>query len=189
MMKKKKAKSAAPRGGASWRTAAAFAARAHRHQVRRDGSTPYFAHVSRVALTVVTEFGCVDPEAITAALLHDTIEDTTTDFEDIETRFGAGVASMVVALTKNMAMREPEREEDYDRRLAAADWRVRLIKAADACDNLWDVSSHPARELARRRKKTIEHARRAAGLIEADAKTRPESARALQLLRGLIRST
>ena len=60
--------------------AAAFAARAHHHQVRKDGRTPYFSHPVRVCLVVRQVFGFDDPRILAAALLHDTLEDTTTDF-------------------------------------------------------------------------------------------------------------
>src|SRR4051812_8681662 len=87
-----------------WQDAAAFAARAHRHQIRRDDKTPYVSHVYRVAMTVRHVFGCEDERVIAAALLHDTIEDTTTDYDELEERFGRDIADMVSALTKNMAM-------------------------------------------------------------------------------------
>lgn len=66
--------------------AASFAARAHRHQVRKDGRTPYTAHPFRVCLVVRHVFGHDDPRMLQAALLHDTIEDTTTDYDDLAER-------------------------------------------------------------------------------------------------------
>ena len=56
--------------------AVSFAARAHRHQLRKDGETPYVAHPFRVCLIVRHIFGIDDPAFLSAALLHDTIEDT-----------------------------------------------------------------------------------------------------------------
>src|SRR4051812_37079040 len=93
-----------------WQEAAAFAARAHRNQVRKDGQTPYFSHPVRVAMTIRMVFGCEDEATICAGLLHDTIEDTTTDYDDLLTRFGPEVADIVAAMTKNMALPEHERE-------------------------------------------------------------------------------
>src|SRR6476660_6714705 len=81
--------------------AASFAARAHRHQLRKDGQTPYAAHPFRVCLIVRHVFGIDDPDTLTAALLHDTIEDTTTDFDDLEKQFGVKVAGWVAALTQD----------------------------------------------------------------------------------------
>ncbi len=83
----------------------AFAARAHRPQLRKDGQTPYVSHVFRVCLIVRHLFGIDDPEILTAALLHDTIEDTTTDCDDLIEQFGDQVGSWVAALSKDIAGR------------------------------------------------------------------------------------
>ncbi|RMH23906.1 MAG: bifunctional (p)ppGpp synthetase/guanosine-3',5'-bis(diphosphate) 3'-pyrophosphohydrolase [Planctomycetota bacterium] len=134
-----------------WQRAASFAARAHQGQIRKDGKTPYVAHVYRVAMTVRDVFGCDDEIAICTALLHDTIEDTATDYDDIEHRFGRAVADCVAAMTKNMIMREDEREADYDARLAKAPWQARLVKLADVYDNGHDMTKtmRPARHIDR----------------------------------------
>ena len=126
-----------------WRRAAAFAARLHANHARKDGRTPYFSHPARVAMTVRDTFGLDDPEAIAAAFLHDTIEDTPADYDDIADRFGPIVADLVAALTKNMILPEAEREADYDARLSRADWRARLIKLADVLDNAEDLHTRP----------------------------------------------
>src|ERR1051326_7002790 len=97
-----------------WQRAASLAARAHLHQVRKDGRTPYFAHPVRVALAVSGVFGCRDEAALAAALLHDTIEDSTIDYDDLRGEFGSPVADLVAALTKNAALPEREREREYD---------------------------------------------------------------------------
>jgi len=95
--------------------AAAFAARAHRNQFRKDKETPYFSHPVRVCLVVRQVFGFDDPHMLTAALLHDTIEDTTTDCDDIIERFGPVVAKWVAALSKDSRMPHDEREAQYAR--------------------------------------------------------------------------
>ena len=118
--------------------AVAFAAWAHRHQVRKDNKTPYVSHVFRVCLTVRHVFGFDDPRMLAAAILHDTIEDTTTDCDDLIEKFGPDVARWVAALTKDMRLPHDEREEAYRRTLAAADWQVKVCKLADVYDNLGD---------------------------------------------------
>lgn len=166
-----------------WQRATAFAARVHQHQLRKDGRTPYASHAYRVAMTVVLIFGCHDEVAITAALLHDTIEDTTTDFEDIEENFGLEVARIVAALTKSMLLPEHMREADYDVRLARADWRARLVKLADTYDNFMDKA-----ELSpQKRRSLIGKCRRAIKLAKPDAKRHPESRRAITAVEGLLR--
>lgn len=119
-----------------WQTAASYAAWAHRHQFRKDRTTPYVAHVFRVAMTVRDVFGCDDEATLAAALLHDTIEDTPVDFDDIDKRFGREVAELVAALTKDMRMIEAEREPAYDEQLMRAPWKAKLVKLADTYDNL-----------------------------------------------------
>jgi (p)ppGpp synthase/HD superfamily hydrolase len=168
-----------------WQEAAAFAARAHRHQIRKDGKTPYVSHVVRVNMTVSQLFACNDEVALAAALLHDTIEDTTTDYDDLEQRFGREVADIVAALTKNMALRENEREDEYDARLAKADWRARLIKLADVYDNYCDVVTQPKEVQKEKLADTKDKCRRALTLARAD-RGNPATDRAVKLVAGLI---
>jgi guanosine-3',5'-bis(diphosphate) 3'-pyrophosphohydrolase len=118
--------------------AAAFAARAHKNHLRKDNQTPYISHPFRVCLTVRQVFRFDDPQMLAAALLHDTIEDTTTDFDDIIERFGPVVAKWVAALTKDMRLQHDAREDDYAKGLAAADWQVKVLKLADIYDNAGD---------------------------------------------------
>ena len=123
--------------------AASFAARAHHGQLRKDKATPYVSHVYRVCLVVRDIFGFNDPRMLMTALLHDTIEDTTTDFDDIEKHWGKEIARWVAFLTKNKAMPEAEREEDYVQRLLQAPWQVQACKLADVFDNLIDLDHLP----------------------------------------------
>ena len=167
-----------------WQEAASFAARAHKDQWRKDGRTPYAAHPFRVAMTVRDVFGCDDPAAVAAALLHDTIEDTGADYDELEAAFGGTVAGIVAALTKNMALPEKRREAEYDSRLSRADWRARLIKLADVYDNLSDMYDQSAKGMARMRDKC----RRAISLGRADARAHPETARAIRAVEALMKS-
>jgi guanosine-3',5'-bis(diphosphate) 3'-pyrophosphohydrolase len=100
--------------------AVAFASRAHRHQLRKDGQTPYASHVFRVCLILRHVFGIADEHILTAAVLHDTVEDTTTDYDDLNDRFGAEVAGWVGTLSKDKRLPEEEREAAYMAGLARA---------------------------------------------------------------------
>lgn len=166
-----------------WQDAASFAAWKHRHQIRKDGQTPYIAHTFRVAMTVRQVFGCDDPVVLAAAMLHDTIEDTLTDYDELESRFGVEVADIVAALTKNMTLREDEREKDYDARLAAAGWQARLIKLADVFDNHADMYDRSAAANKRMRDKC----RRALELAEADAEKHECTRRAIAAVKALLK--
>jgi (p)ppGpp synthase/HD superfamily hydrolase len=119
--------------------AVAFAARAHRHQLRKDKETPYVSHVFRVCLIVRDVFGISDAKAMTAAVLHDTLEDTTTDFDDLEEHFGRDIADWVALLSKDTRQPEKTREKAYLKQLAKAPWQVHVCKLADIFDNLMDA--------------------------------------------------
>jgi guanosine-3',5'-bis(diphosphate) 3'-pyrophosphohydrolase len=125
--------------------AVAFAARAHRNQLRKDGQTPYVSHVFRACLTVRHVFGISDLPTLTAAVLHDTIEDTTTDYDDVVEQFGPQVAGWVALLSKDKRLEEGPREEEYKKGLAAADWQVKACKLADVFDNLSDAKNIAAK--------------------------------------------
>jgi GTP pyrophosphokinase len=79
--------------------AASFAARVHDGQYRKDGVTPYASHPFRVCLVVRDLFGFDDPRMLITALLHDAIEDTTTDFDDVEKLHGHEIATWVSCLS------------------------------------------------------------------------------------------
>ncbi|RMH23782.1 MAG: HD domain-containing protein [Planctomycetota bacterium] len=163
-----------------WQEAASFALRAHAGQTRHDGVTPYAAHAVRVALTVRDLFGCEDETAVAAALLHDVIEDTPADYDDLHERFGAAVADTVAALTKDMRRPEPQREAEYDRALAAAGWRAALVKLADTYDNLCDLSAPGKRQ------RMLDRCRRALAIAGPLRDEHPAVARGSALLTELV---
>lgn len=161
--------------------AVSFAARAHRHQIRKDGTTPYVGHAFRVSLIVRHVFGIDDPAMLTAALLHDTIEDTTTDFDDLVKHFGREVADWVALLTKDKRLPEEDREEAYFTGLARAPWQVQVCKMADLFDNVMD-SKHltPAQ-----RKKTLHRSQQVLARI-TEGELPPPAQRALKLINQLL---
>lgn len=162
-----------------WHLAADFAARQHRHQLRKDGLTPYVAHPLRVALTLAARVGCTDEQVLAAAILHDTIEDTPTDYEDIEERFGSWVADTVATLTDLKSLPEERREAEYHARLASADWRILLIKVVDALDAVCDSQGGRDPALAAR---CLRKSGAVADLVRPRADESPMLAKALALL-------
>jgi (p)ppGpp synthase/HD superfamily hydrolase len=116
-----------------------FATRKHLGQFRKDGVTPYVEHPKGVMAIVRDEFGQSDPELLAAALLHDTIEDTTTDFDDLEARFGRRVATWVAVLTKDKRLPEARREREYFDGLRKGPVQAKLCKIADSLHNLRDA--------------------------------------------------
>lgn len=137
--------------------AISFAARAHHGQFRNDAKTPYVSHPFRVFTVLSRVFGVDDQETLAAAVLHDTIEDTTTDHDDLSEKFGRRVADFVAALSKDKRLPEETREEAYHQALAAAPTEVQLCKLADVYDNLIDSVGMDAKQ----RQKKIGKARQA----------------------------
>src|SRR5438445_5931821 len=129
--------------------AISFAARVHQGQMRKDGRTPYASHVFRVCLIVRQVFGIDDASVLSAAVLHDTVEDTTTDYDELKDEFGAEVAGWVADLSKDKRLPDAEREKAYETRLAKASWQVKVCKLADVFDNLMDSTHMPAEKKAR----------------------------------------
>jgi len=160
--------------------AISFAARKHARQLRKDNCTPYVAHPVRVMTILATVFRVGDPEVLAAAALHDTIEDTTTDRDELTERFGERVAGMVAALSKDKRRPEPEREDEYYQTLLAAPAEVILCKLADLYDNLSDAENLPASAQA----KTLAKARHALKVFSP--KMSAEYGRALELLEQRI---
>lgn len=112
---------------------------AHGEQLRYSGEV-YFSHPISVAC-ILAELG-MDSESITAALLHDTIEDTALKFEDIKRGFGEEIATLVDGVTKlgriPLSSKEEQQAENIRKMLfaMAKDIRVIIIKLADRLHNM-----------------------------------------------------
>ena len=111
----------------------------HSGQLRRDGS-PYVTHPVAAAM-IIAEMG-LDENSIVSALLHDTLEDTSLQYDDIVKQFGYSVAAIVDGVTKltrvNFTSREEAQMENMRKMLMAMseDIRVILIKLADRLHNM-----------------------------------------------------
>ncbi len=120
-----------------------FATKKHEGQFRLSGE-PYVIHPIMVA-SFLMDIG-MDAEAIMAALLHDTIEDTDTTEEEIKAKFGTHVAFLVTSVTKlstfksnNKTSSLKEAQAENFRNLIMSmftDMRVLLIKLADRLHNM-----------------------------------------------------
>jgi len=134
-----------------------FAERAHRGQMRRSGD-PYITHTVAVA-EIVAELGMEEP-TVCAALLHDTVEDTTVSLEDIRREFGDDVAAIVDGVTKLAKAKYGESAESETIRkmviAMARDPKVLILKLADRLHNCRTLSFMPADKQQRTAKQTLE---------------------------------
>lgn len=107
---------------------------------------PYVVHLSNVAMEIlIAAPHSPDFEldfAIKLALLHDTLEDTSTTFEEIVTAFGLAVAEGVLALTKDVQLPKAEKMQDSLRRIKALQKEVWAVKLADRITNLQVPPGH-----------------------------------------------
>ena len=121
------------------RRAYEIAAERHRDQLRSSGD-PYLSHLLEVA-HILADMR-MDATTLTAALLHDVIEDTEFPLSRIEERFGAEVAHLVEGVTKigRLGIMAPEtRQAENIRKMLLAmvsDARVVLVKLADRLHNM-----------------------------------------------------
>lgn len=136
-----------PRLGDRFAEALSYAARLHATQTRKAKDTPYIAHLLGVA-SLAIDGGADEDEAI-AAVLHDAVEDQGGEptRAEIERRFGARVAELVVALSDSLvdtsdgSKKEPwqVRKDRYIEHLRHADRSVRLLAACDKLHNLREL--------------------------------------------------
>ena len=125
-----------------------FARDAHQGIRRRSGE-PYIMHPIAVATIVSQEIG-LGSTSISAALLHDVVEDTDYTVEDIESLFGKKIARIVDGLTKIsggiFGDKASLQAENFRKLLLtmSEDVRVVLIKMADRLHNMRTLSSMPA---------------------------------------------
>lgn len=118
-----------------------FALEKHSGQLRKDNSTPYIVHPFRVFMFLADKSKVYNEQVLAAAFLHDVLEDTKTDYDDLRKEFGEEIADMVADLTKDKRLPEKKRERTFNEKLANANWKVKIIKLADIYDNVSDMKN------------------------------------------------
>jgi guanosine-3',5'-bis(diphosphate) 3'-pyrophosphohydrolase len=131
-----------------------FAANKHRDQRRKDAqASPYINHPIALANVLVHEGQVNDPVVLSAALLHDTVEDTQTTAAELRQAFGEKIAGVVLEVTDDKDLPKAERKRLQVEHAAHISREAKLVKLADKICNVRDVSDHPPAkwDLARRR--------------------------------------
>ncbi|MBL4644079.1 MAG: bifunctional (p)ppGpp synthetase/guanosine-3',5'-bis(diphosphate) 3'-pyrophosphohydrolase [Flavobacteriaceae bacterium] len=129
------------------RSAFDISVEAHSEQRRKTGE-PYIYHPIAVAKIVAYEIG-LGATSIAAALLHDVVEDTAYNIEDMERLFGENIARIVSGLTKISRLNKSQdasiQAENFRKMLLTLhdDVRVILIKIADRLHNMQTMDSMP----------------------------------------------
>jgi len=121
-----------------------FAAHKHRDQRRKDlESSPYINHPIALANVLWREGGVQQAEVISAALLHDTIEDTDTTEAELRQRFGKKVAGIVAEVTDDKSLDKAVRKRLQVEHAPHLSREAKLVKLADKISNLRDMAASP----------------------------------------------
>ena len=141
------------------RRAFAYAERQHRGQLRRSGED--FIHHPYGVARICAELH-LDEQTIAAALLHDVLEDTETELDELRSEFGTEIAQLVEGVTKltrtQFKSREQAEAENYRKMIVAMahDVRVILIKLADRLHNMRTSEYWGKQTQIRKAKETLE---------------------------------
>ena len=128
-----------------------FAALKHCDQRRKDGKTPYIIHPISVAM-ILSEIGSIeDPEILSAALLHDTLEDTDTSAHELDKNFGSRVRIIVEELTDNDMLTFSQSKQMQIENAPYLSKNATLVRIADKISNVSDVIENPPPEWNQKR--------------------------------------
>ncbi len=136
-----------------------FACDRHGDQLRRSGDE-FITHP--VGVAQICAGMRLDTETLCAALLHDTVEDTSASLEDVRAEFGEEIAQLVDGVTKLTGMtfesRDERQAENYRKMMVAmaTDVRVILIKLADRLHNMRTLGALPKQKQLAKSRETLE---------------------------------
>ncbi len=136
-----------------------YSRRAHEGQFRKSGE-PYISHP--LAVAGILAGWHLDAQTLSAALLHDVVEDTPATASEIESRFGKAVALLVEGVSKldklAFASEQHAQAENFRKMLLAMaqDVRVILVKLADRLHNMHTMESMPPEKRRRIATETLE---------------------------------
>ncbi len=122
--------------------AVCFAADKHQHQRRKNiAATPYINHPLQVA-QVLWQVGSVhDSDILIAAILHDTLEDTNTEVEELLALFGAPITHIVEEVSDDTRLCSTDRKRLQVEKAASLSLGAQQIKLADKICNIQDIAS------------------------------------------------
>lgn len=137
----------------------AFAAHKHRDQRRKGAdASPYINHPIAVADLLATSGAVLDADVLCAAILHDTLEDTATSFEELRDAFGERIAGMVREVTDDKALDKAVRKQLQVEHAPHLSPGAKLVKLADKICNLREILDSPPDWPVRRKREYFDWA-------------------------------
>lgn len=123
-----------------------FAGEKHKDQLVPGSKSNYLLHLSNVTMEIlIAGHNTINFDtnfAIQIALLHDSLEDTDTTFDELRTHFSQAIAQAVLALTKNKDLPKEQQMQDSLNRIKELQSEVWAVKLADRITNLQPPPSH-----------------------------------------------
>jgi len=133
--------------------AISFAAEKHKNQRRKDvEASPYINHPIGLANVLANEGEIANIDALCAAILHDTIEDTETTEAELRDIFGDKITSIVLEVTDDKTLPKDLRKQLQIEHALKASIEAKLVKLADKICNVRDILSSPPSEWSEERK-------------------------------------
>ncbi len=113
-----------------------FARKRHQGQLRSGSNIPYIVHPISVCNHLKKILEIKDEDILAAALLHDTLEDTKTSYEELYKEFGKRVANLVLELTNDKSLPKEERKAKMIEKAKTISRDAKIIRLADRYDNV-----------------------------------------------------
>ena len=121
-----------------------FAAKKHTDQRRKgERAEPYVNHLIEVADLLAQHTGGKNTDLICAGILHDTIEDTGTKYDELKREFGENVADIVKECTDDKSLPKQERKRLQIEHAPQKSEEARMVKMADKISNLRSILDSP----------------------------------------------
>jgi guanosine-3',5'-bis(diphosphate) 3'-pyrophosphohydrolase len=112
----------------------------HKEQYRKNNKTPYWHHLRNV-VNNLEMMGITDESILCAGWLHDVIEDTSFDFDDVSKSFGTKIAQIVSDVTKETRLPKNQQEKNYLKQLIESSWQAKVVKLGDVLANISDLKN------------------------------------------------
>jgi len=122
------------------KSAEEFARLKHLGQLRENRITPYAKHLEDV-VSELKSMGVIDEDILCTGWLHDTIEDTNTDYDEIHEEFNKNIADYVASVTKDTRLIKSKQKKAYIFQLKKSPWQAKIIKLADIIANFKDLDN------------------------------------------------
>ena len=130
-----------------------FAAQKHTGQTRKGANAePYINHPVHVAHLLHTRGGVSNTEILSAAVLHDTLEDTNTTEEELKEKFGETILGFVKEVTDDKTLPKKKRKQIQIEHAPHLSEGATYIKIADKISNITDITTSPPKDWDMKRK-------------------------------------